>query len=265
MENGNVTFSFGRNWEEFIDRYFNEERVALSKCHILDFLKMPNLKGKYFLDVGCGSGLSSLSAFEAGADKIVSFDIEPASVTITRKLKKKKGNPQNWTILKGSILDRDFLKQIEPADITYSWGVLHYTGAMWKALRNISMLIKKNGLLYLALYEKTRRFNSWIRIKKKYSKSSPFGKKIMEIQYFLLHTIVLHLIRGQNPFRYISNYKKNRGMSYWTDVKGWLGGYPYECAKIEEVLQYCREELDLELINIKTGEANIEYLFIRKE
>ncbi len=53
-------------------------------------------------------------------------------------------------------------------------------------------------------------------------------------------------------------------MSYWTDVKSWLGGYPYECAKIEEVLQYCREELDLELVNIKTGEANIEYLFIKK-
>jgi 2-polyprenyl-6-hydroxyphenyl methylase/3-demethylubiquinone-9 3-methyltransferase len=60
-------------------------------------------------------------------------------------------------------------------------------------------------------------------------------------------------------------YKKNRGMAFWTDVKDWLGGWPYEPATQEEIRGFCENELGLELIKIKTGEANIEYLFKRRD
>ena len=53
-------------------------------------------------------------------------------------------------------------------------------------------------------------------------------------------------------------------MSYMVDVRDWLGGYPYEDAKIEEVLRFCRNRLDLELVDLATGEANTEYLLIKK-
>jgi len=72
-----------------------------------------------------------------------------------------------------------------------------------------------------------------------------------------------YLIRLKDPVAYILDYKKKRGMSYFSDVKDWLGGYPYEHAKIEEVLIFFRKKLNMELINIKTGEACIEYLFKR--
>ena len=58
-----ITFSFGKNWSEFIKKHFSEERVAVSRKHILNFLKLNDLRGKYFLDIGCGSGLQSLSAY----------------------------------------------------------------------------------------------------------------------------------------------------------------------------------------------------------
>ncbi|PIV53729.1 MAG: class I SAM-dependent methyltransferase, partial [Elusimicrobia bacterium CG02_land_8_20_14_3_00_37_13] len=70
--------------------------------------------------------------------------------------------------------------------------------------------------------------------------------------------------RLKNPLKTIRQYKQKRGMAYLTDIKDWLGGYPFEYAKIEEVLQFCRKKLNLELINIKTGEANTEYLFRKK-
>lgn len=38
----------------------------------------------------------------------------------------------------------------------------------------------------------------------------------------------------------------------------------HEDARIEEVLRYARTSLYLELINIKTGDANTEYLFTQK-
>ncbi|MBU1631096.1 MAG: 50S ribosomal protein L11 methyltransferase, partial [Candidatus Omnitrophica bacterium] len=90
MKKEEITFSFGKNWEEFIKKSFSQERIEISKNYILDFLELPDLSDKYFLDVGCGSGLSSLAALEAGAKKIVSFDVDSYSVKTTEKLRQMR-------------------------------------------------------------------------------------------------------------------------------------------------------------------------------
>ena len=257
-------FSFGKNWEEFIKNNFSQERIEISKNCILDFLGLSDLSGKYFLDVGCGSGLSSLAALRAGAKKVISFDVDTFSVKTTKKLKEMEGNPANWTIMEGSVLDKDFLSGIEPADIVYSWGVLHHTGKMWEAIENTASLMKKDALFYVALYTTTNKSNYWLKTKKRYNRASALEKKWMQLAYIVRYTIAPQLFRLKNPIPYIHNYKKSRGMSYLTDLKDWLGGYPCEDAKIEEVLMFCRKKLSLELINIKTGEANTEYLFKRR-
>jgi SAM-dependent methyltransferase len=265
MDDNGQKFGFGKNWDEFVRRAFSEERVRIAREHILRFLELPDLKGKYFLDVGCGSGLSSRAALDAGAERIVSFDCDPDSVRTTERVRQMSGNPPNWTVLQGSVLDEPFVASLEPADIVYSWGVLHHTGRMWKAIENAAGLMRAGGLFYIALYTTTPKSDYWIRIKKKYNGSSAFRKRLMEARHILRHTIFPQLIHGRNPRRLIKNYKSARGMSYFTDVKDWLGGWPYEDAKIEEVLRFCRERLGLELINIATGEANTEYLFKVRE
>lgn len=86
----------------------------------------------------------------------------------------------------------------------------------------------------------------------------------MVLKHVVRHYILHDLVRLQNPVNRFKEYRKKRGMSIITDVKDWLGGYPYEHAKIEEVYKYCRSNFNLDLINLKTGEANVEYLFKRK-
>jgi len=113
-------FPFGKNWEEFLERYFSEERVLQAKKSLLDFLELPTLEGLYFLDIGCGSGLFSLAAFELGASRVVSFDIDPFSVKCCQNLHKEKGSPSNWEVMEGDILDEHFVLNLEPADIVYS-------------------------------------------------------------------------------------------------------------------------------------------------
>jgi hypothetical protein len=169
----------------------------------------------------------------------------------------------NWKVLSGSILDEHFLSSLEQADIVYSWGVLHHTGKMWEAIKNTAGLMKDNGLLYIALYTTDTKSDYWLAVKKKYNHASPAGKRLMEWKYIIRETIIPHLIHLKNPFKTIRSYR-TRGMSYYTDVKDWLGGYPFEHAKPQEVLRFCRNKLNLELINIRTGEANTEYLFKKR-
>jgi 2-polyprenyl-3-methyl-5-hydroxy-6-metoxy-1,4-benzoquinol methylase len=256
-----ITFSFGKNWEEFVAKHFSAERVEISRRHMLDFLDLPDLKGKYLLDAGCGSGLSSLAALEAGAARVVGFDVDPYSVAASRKLHELRGAPAHWSILEGSLLDREFLARLEPADIVYSWGVLHHTGQMWQAIRNAAALLRPRAWFYIALYLTTPRSPYWIRIKQRYNRAGALGKRRMEAYYLLRHVLAPALVRGQNPFREILSYRRRRGMDFMTDVRDWLGGYPYEDASIPEVLRFCRRELKLNLVNIATDPTLVEYLF----
>ncbi len=262
MSREKVTFSFGKNWDNFVQAHFSEERVEISKRHLLNFLELNDMEGKYFLDIGCGSGLHSLTAFKADTKRIVSLDIDPYSILATKRIREMYGNPYNWEVLHGSILDKDFISKIEPADIVYSWGVLHHTGNLWQAIRNAATLIKDGGIFYIAIYEKTPDSDYWINIKKRYNRSSWIVKRVMELGYvWYVFFKTTSMSKIKSSISYIINYRKNRGMEFWTDVRDWLGGWPYEPATLEEVCQFCEKELSLEKVKVKTGEANIEYLF----
>jgi 2-polyprenyl-3-methyl-5-hydroxy-6-metoxy-1,4-benzoquinol methylase len=264
MQHTTISFSFGKNWQDFVKSYLTPERVTIAKQHLTEFLEIPNLQGRTFVDIGCGSGLSSLAAYELGAAKITSFDVDPDAVRTSQQLKAMVANPAHWTIVQGSILDDQFIGTLEQAEIVYSWGVLHHTGRMWDAIEHAARLLADNGLLYIALYTTTPRSPYWIRMKKRYNQASVFGKRVMEIGFIGGQLCKTLFVRFQNPIRYVLDYKKRRGMAYLTDVRDWLGGYPYEDAKIEEVLRFVRKNLHLELINIRTGAANTEYLFLKR-
>ena len=75
-----------------------------------------------------------MSARRLGAE-VLSFDYDPHSVACTEELRHKyfPGDDQ-WEVMSGSILDKEFVDSLGTFDICYSWGVLHHTGALWYAL-----------------------------------------------------------------------------------------------------------------------------------
>ncbi|MDD2766381.1 MAG: class I SAM-dependent methyltransferase [Candidatus Moranbacteria bacterium] len=259
-------FSFGKNWQNFL-KSLTERRIQEAEKSLIDFLGgKENITGKSFIDIGCGSGLFSLAAYRLGAKSILSIDIDDASVACAKYLYEKNGKPEHWQIKTGSALDQNFINSLGAFDIVYSWGVLHHTGDMYQALQNVTVLINPEGKLYVALYNDNQRFmegtsNFWFKVKKIYNKSSSVEKHIIEAIYTTYYIIGLAL-NLVNPIAYIKNYHSLRGMSFMTDIKDWLGGYPYEYASEEKIISYFKERgFECEKTNPARSIGCNEFLF----
>jgi len=112
-----VRFGFGKNWQRFVGTGVDEERIRVAGEGLKRILRVDDLSGRSFLDVGCGSGLSSLAACQVGAACVVGFDYDPRSVEASRAVRDRAGiAPERWDIRRGSILDADFLQTLTPAD-----------------------------------------------------------------------------------------------------------------------------------------------------
>jgi SAM-dependent methyltransferase len=265
-ETTSMRYAFGKNWAEFIEKNFSQSVVDDSREHLAQFIRMDSLKGLTFVDIGCGSGLHSLAAYQMDADRIFSFDYDFDSVGTTKKIHEYAGSPSNWIVEQGSVLDKSYMEKLPKSDIIYSWGVLHHTGDMWTAVRNAAIPMKPGGLFYIALYSSDIYVDPppeyWLKIKRQYNRVGWFGKRWMELEYVTRFQIIPELRAGRNPFEVMRSYRA-RGMAYWTDVRDWLGGYPMDFASLRETQDFCNGELGLDLVNVITGQGCTEYLFCR--
>lgn len=259
-------FEFGKNWRRFL-RVLNEERIVEAERSLSTMLEMESLSGRSLLDVGCGSGLFSLAAMRLGAERVHSFDFDPHSVDCARELKRRYfADSERWTIEEGSVLDPAYLARLGQFDIVYAWGVLHHTGDMWKALETVAPLVRRGGRLFVALYnDQGRASRLWKMVKTLYNKGLPWPIFIASIfiPLFIVKGFVGDLTRMQSPFLRYREYKKKRGMSIVRDWFDWLGGYPFEFAKPEEVFEFYRKR-GFNLVKLKTCGGHVgnnEFVF----
>ncbi len=233
-------FRFGANWAAFL-RTLDEDRIHQAELSLKDMLAVENLQGRRFLDVGSGSGLFSLAARRLGAE-VHSLDYDPESVACTRELKRRYFNDDGrWTVEEASVLDDSHLRSLGKFDVVYSWGVLHHTGQMQQALNNVLIPLADSGTLFIAIYNDQgviSRF--WSAVKRCYC-SGLIGRIAVSgvfIPYFTTLGILKGLSENKNPFAWFSGYRKQRGMSPYYDWIDWLGGYPFEVAKPESLLEF---------------------------
>ncbi|TXG84720.1 MAG: class I SAM-dependent methyltransferase [Sphingomonadales bacterium] len=230
-------FAFGDNWREYSEK-IDEATIVQAEIGLLKLISPEQLQGARFLDIGCGSGLHSLAASRLGAGEIVALDIDPVSVSTTRKVLADAAVAA--TVREMSIFAPE-IADLGQFDIVYSWGVLHHTGDMWTAIRRAATLVRPGGLFVIAIYHKTRLCGAWKVEKRAYSRA-PKVLQAAARGIYVAALAVRMFLAGANPVRYIREYSKSRGMNFYNDVHDWLGGYPYESAAPTEIEEAMRNE-----------------------
>ena len=264
-------FAFGANWRDFIE-HLDEERLQVARDSLCKMLGRDSLEELRFLDLGCGSGLFSLSASNLGAD-VVSIDYDPDSVACALELRRRYGiDPARWRIEQGDATDREQLDALETFDIVYSWGVLHHTGNLWRALDNAASAVGGDGQLFISLYnDQGFRSKIWTIVKRIYQRV-PAGSRSTYAALVMLPRELMSLgyaIASGKPGRYVrswTEYRQDRGMSRWHDLIDWVGGWPFEVSRPDEVFEFCRARgFALESLTTAGGGLGCNEFVFRRE
>jgi SAM-dependent methyltransferase len=236
-------FEFGENWSRFA-RDLAPERIDGACESLVAMLGRPSLEGVSFLDAGSGSGLFSLAAARLGATRIHSFDYDPTSVATTEDVRRRFAPGANWTVARGSVLDADYMGSLGSWDVVYSWGVLHHTGDLWRGFELVGERVAPEGLLFVSIYnDQGIRSDLWRAVKRLYNRLPDAIRPAYVVLASLpieVRVFARHLLSGR-PDRYLrlwGSENEERGMSRWHDLVDWVGGYPFEVAVPEQVLEH---------------------------
>ena len=124
------------------------------------------------------------------------------------------------------------------------------------AIRNAAALVKPGGKLVIAIYNRvTDRFlncQQWGHVKRAYN-HSPRPVQVAMEWAFRATWVLRRLRKRQNPvrlMRLVREYQRSRGMALWTDLVVWLGGFPYEFARADEITDFCERSCGLRLLRL---------------
>jgi 2-polyprenyl-6-hydroxyphenyl methylase/3-demethylubiquinone-9 3-methyltransferase len=238
-------FGFGENWSRFAAE-LPPERIEAAKASLAQMLERDSLDGLTFLDIGSGSGLFSLAASQLGAERVHSLDYDPDSVATTASLRERFAPDAAWGVERASALDAEHMQGLGTWDVVYSWGVLHHTGDMWTAIANAVERVAPGGQLFISIYnDQGGTSRVWTQIKRRYNRlpaplRTPYAVAVMAPSE--LASLGRLTLRGR-PGEYFRGWRDRgddgRGMSRWHDLIDWVGGYPFEVATPEAIIDFC--------------------------
>lgn len=260
-------FEFGRNWTRFLAG-LDDRSTANAQRALASMLGTERLDGLHLLDIGSGSGLSSLVARRLGV-RVHSFDYDPQSVSCTRALRERfYPNDPDWTVEEGSVLDPDYLR---PRKIRR--GILLGRAASHGC--HVDRLGKRSDsagrrrpFIHRNLQSSTHLDSALQTYQAVLCGRAQPGKwAILAAYATTTHLINLakDLATRRSPLKRYRVEPGLRGMSAWYDLIDWVGGYPFETARPDEIFDFFGSHgLRLERMTTPGGPSCNEFVFQRQ-
>jgi ubiquinone/menaquinone biosynthesis C-methylase UbiE len=152
------------HYEEEHQKFRNFEQEIID---LLNNLSLDNPQKMTLIDLGCGTGATSIAASRY-FKKIYAVDVSEAMINCARKKTKEQGI-KNIEFINSGFLSYEH--KFESADIVLSKAALHHLPDFWKqiAFLKINKMLKMNGILYLfdivfnfPPLEYEEKINNWI-------------------------------------------------------------------------------------------------------
>jgi ubiquinone/menaquinone biosynthesis C-methylase UbiE len=235
-EKKNIAFNFGENWQKFSENSLDADKLKAAMESLRKLISEEKIKDRSFLDIGCGSGIFAIAASLMGAKKVIGIDISKESVAASINNKNRFAPQSNISFFHKSVFDEDVF-ELGEFDIVYSWGVLHHTGNMYGAIDRACRFASSGALFVIAIYNKHWSSGVWKLIKWFYNVMPKPIQRLMIWFFYLIIALAKLIVTRKNPFA-----KKKRGMSFYHDIVDWVGGYPYEYAGKDDIINYMEKK-----------------------
>lgn len=111
------------------------------------YKRLPDLKGKSVLAVGCGTGEECEHLKSLGANKVVGIDVSKGLIEYARK---------SYHGVDFRVMDMEQIELDEKFDFVYSSLVIHYVESWKKTLNSISAVMKDDAILLLSTHHPAR-------------------------------------------------------------------------------------------------------------
>lgn len=182
----NYADNFGFQWNKFAKTQLDSNSghpISAERFWKATGWEKSELRDKWVLDVGCGSGRFTEIALKAGA-KVVALDYSNSVDATWENLK----HFSNLYVVQGDIYSLPFFKN--SFDFIYCLGVIQHTPNVEMALKALPPMLSKNGKLCVDVYWK--RLRSMMHSKYLFR---PFTKKIPnEVLFKIIKKIVPFLL-----------------------------------------------------------------------
>ena len=134
-------------------QYFEEvsERRYFVEPHILEFCDFPSWEGKRVLDIGCGIGTDAVKFAQNGAH-YTGIELSEKSLQIAKDRFVLYGLSGNFLNLDAEKADS--YNYGEKFDLIYSFGVIHHTPSIERALESIKNIAKSGTRIRIMIYAK---------------------------------------------------------------------------------------------------------------
>jgi SAM-dependent methyltransferase len=245
--NGSYTESFGYEWNRL--QWDRKEKDEKEFWAITD-LKPESFKDKVVLDVGCGGG-RLVSIVSQYSKEVIGFDYSNS----VNKAQEFCHDKSNVNFVQCDVNKHPFKPYM--FDIVYSHGVLHHTPNTKKSFDNIPNLVKKGGVLYIAVFRKSFILLQWsdwcwrsIVNRMSHDKAMGFCKVVSNLQklpygsfikrFFWFSLQQLPEIRLYSLWDwYTPKYHHEHTVQ---EVKGWFGQSGFTDVKYINAFPYCKPE-----------------------